>query len=99
MGCPEIYYKKALQDFAYSLFIGYDKKKANYLKNEKSIEKLENEITIAKEKVDTIDFVFDAAVVTGLILECANRDDGCDGFNACLGGLNDFEEFIKNICI
>lgn len=37
----------------------------------------------------------EAGFVAGTVLECADRDDGCDGFNACLGGLNKFEEFVK----
>ena len=43
------------------------------------------------------DFIFDAGMAAGILYETSNRDDGCDGFNACLGGLNDFEEFIKEL--
>ena len=32
-----------------------------------------------------------------MVLECADRDDGCDGFNACMGGLYEFENFVKNL--
>ena len=43
MGCPENYYRNALQRFAYNL-VYPDKKRAKQLLNESSIEKLEDEI-------------------------------------------------------
>lgn len=94
MGCPERYYKEALQNFAHSLYLDSDKEKAKQLLNESSVEKLEDEIE-RKRKKDTKDFLFDAGMVAGILYETANRDDGCDGFNACLGGLYKFEAFIK----
>ena len=36
-------------------------------------------------------------MISGMVLECADRDDGCDGFNACMGGLYEFENFVKNL--
>lgn len=97
MGCTEAYYKKALQKFAYSLWLGSDNKKAEQLVDEESIKELEDAIRIQKENTNVIDFVFDAGISAGMVLESADRDGGCDGFNACLGGLSDFEDFIKGL--
>lgn len=97
LGCPERYYKEALQSFAHALYFESDKKKAKQLLHEESVEKLENEIVSCKEYVNEKDFIFDAGMACGILYETSNRDDGCDGFNACLGGLNDFEEFIKKL--
>ena len=97
MGCPENYYRKALQRFAHNLLFGLDSNKAKQMANEKSIEKLEHEIREQRKNVDIIDFIFDAGIVAGSVLKCADRDDGCDGFNACLGGISEFEEFVKEL--
>lgn len=96
MGCPENYYRNALQRFAYNL-VYPDKKRAKQLLNEASIEKLEDEIKAQKDKSDIKEFIYTAGMVSGMVLECADRDDGCDGFNACMGGLYEFENFVKNL--
>lgn len=97
MGCPERYYKEALKKFAHSLWFDSNKKKARQLADEESIKELEDAIRIQKENTNVIDFVFDAGISAGMVLESADRDGGCDGFNACLGGLSDFEDFIKGL--
>lgn len=97
MGCPDVYYRKALQRFVHNLLIGVDAYKAEQMTNEKSIAKLEHEIREQRKNVDAIDFIFDAGIVAGAVLICADRDDGCDGFNACLGGISEFEEFVKEL--
>ena len=97
MGCPAIYYKKALQKFAHSLYFDSNKMKAEQLADEESIKELEDAIRSEKENTNVIDFVFDAGISAGMVLESANRDGGCDGFNACLGGLSCFEDFIKEL--
>ena len=98
MGCPENYYRNALQRFAYNL-VYPDKKRAKQLLNEYSIEKLENEIKVQKDKLDIKEFIYTAGMIGGMVLECADRDDGCDGFNACMGGLYEFEKFIYEISV
>lgn len=97
MGCPDIYYREALQRFAHNLLIGVDANRAEQIANEKSIEKLEYVIREQKNNTNTTDFIFDAGIVAGIVLKCADRDDGCDGFNACLGGISEFEEFVKEL--
>ena len=97
VGCPERYYREALQKFAHSLYFDSNKKKARQLSDEELIKELEDAIRTQKENTNIIDFVFDAGISAGMVLESADRDGGCDGFNACLGGLSDFEDFIKGL--
>ena len=97
MGNPSLYYRKALQQFAHNLLIGVDVNKAAQMTNEKSIEKLEYEIKERRKNIDDADFAFNAGIVAGALVICADRDDGCDGFNACLGGISEFEEFVKGL--
>ena len=97
MGCPEKYYKEALQKFAHSLYFDSNKNKAKQLSDEESIKELEDAIRTQKENTNIIDFVFDAGISAGMVLEHADRDGGCDGFNACLSVLSDFEDFIKGL--
>lgn len=97
MGCPDNYYRKALQRFAHNLLIRVDVNKAAQMMNEKSIEKLEYEIKEQRKNIDDANFAFDAGIVVGAVVICADRDDGCDGFNACLGGISEFEEFVKGL--
>ena len=98
MGCPGRYYKEALQNFAHKLCFDSDKKKAKEMLNEESVEKLENEIKAKMGDMQTKDFLFDAGMVAGILFETVNRDDGNDGFNACLGGLYQIEGFVKTLC-
>ena len=97
MGNPSLYYRKALQQFAHNLLIRVDVNKAAQMMNEKSIEKLEYEIKEQRKNIDDANFAFDAGIVVGAVVICADRDDGCDGFNACLGGISEFEEFVKGL--
>lgn len=97
MGYPEIYYKQALQRFAYSLYFGSDNEKAERLSDEESIEKLEDAIKVQKENANAIDFIFNAGMSAGIVLKCADRDDGYCGFNACIDGLSEFETFVKGL--
>ena len=97
MGNPSIYYRKALQQFAHNLLIDSDVEIARKMQDEKSIDILEFEIKKIKEHIDKCDLIFKAGFVVGHILTYTSEHDGCDGFNACLGGLNDFEDFIKEL--
>lgn len=94
MGCPGRYYKKALQIFAYSLFQFDDKVKANKMCSEQNEEILENEIMTWKNKLSDKEFYFEAGRVFEKVLIITDQSDGCDGFNACIGGLNEFCSFL-----
>ena len=93
MGCPQIYYKRALQCFAHALVYMKDKKLAKELLEEKSEEKLETFILDKKKICNEKQFYYDAGRIVEYVLEEAD-EEGCDAFNACIGGLNMFDGFI-----
>lgn len=93
MGCPDIYYKRALQCLAYALVHLEDNKLVKELLNEKSEEKLEELILNKKDSYDEKQFYYNAGRTTEFVLNEADQED-CDAFNACIGGLNQFEYFI-----
>ena len=93
MGCPDVYYRQAMQTACYSRLVFKDKKKAIKLSEENDLEKLEAAIEELRE--DTPDFYFDMGMAAGVVYQDACDNDGCDGFNACLGGINMFESLIK----
>lgn len=94
MGCPEIYYKEALRLCARNLNINEDKQKAEKLYREKSIKVLEKEINRQRKEKSPERFYFEAGISSGMLLQKSDMEEGCDGFNACLGGLKSFERFI-----
>lgn len=93
MGCPSRYYMRALQCFAHALVYMEDKKLAKELSEEKSEEKLEKFILERKETCDEKQFYYDAGRTSEYVLNEAD-EEGCDAFNACIGGLNMFDDFI-----
>ena len=93
MGCPLIYYKRALQCFAHALVYMEDNKLAKELLNEKSEEKLETFIFKKKKNIGEKQFYYDAGRTVEHVLNEADKE-GCDAFNACIGGLNMFDDFI-----
>ena len=96
MGNPSLYYRKALQQFTHNLLIDSDVEMARKMKDEKSVDILEFEIKDIKERIDKYDFIFEAGFVAGNLL-CSVSNNGYDDINACLGGVNDFEDFIKGL--
>ena len=96
MGNPSLYYRKALQQFTHNLLIDLDVEMARKMKDEKSVDILEFEIKDIKERIDKYDFIFEAGFVAGNLL-CSVSDNVYDDINACLGGVNDFEDFIKGL--
>jgi len=97
MGCPSLYYKKALQAFAHSLNYVGDHNKAREMFCEEDTNVLENEIMSHKNKLPDNRFYFDAGKASEYVLNASDKNDGCDGFNACLGGLYDFESWLELI--
>ena len=93
MGCPSIYYKRALQCFAHALVYMEDSKLAKELSEEKSEEKLEAFILDKKKTYGEKQFYYDAGRIAECVLNEADKE-GCDALNACIGGLYDFECFI-----
>ena len=93
MGCPSIYYKRALQCFAHALVYMEDSKLAKELLEEQSEERLESFILDKKKICNKRQFYYDAGRTAEYVLNKAD-EYGCDAFNACIGGLNMFDSFI-----
>lgn len=93
MGCPSIYYKRALQCFTHALVYMEDSKLAKELSEEKSEGKLEKLILEKKKTCNEKQFYYDAGRTVEYVLSEAN-EDGCDAFNAYIGGINMFNSFI-----
>ena len=93
MGCPDIYYKKVLQAFCYDLAYDTNEEDANKLYREQNNEKLENFILEKKNSMKEQQFYYEAGMTTQSLL-CAANEDGIDAFNACLGGVFQFECLI-----
>lgn len=94
MGRPEKYCKQALQELACEFVDGA---KAEDIKNEKDRKALENIIADCKKIVSDKDFYFASGMIFHSVFVRSYEHDGNDGFNACLGGLSDFEDFIKGL--
>jgi len=93
MGCPSIYYTKALQYLSHTLAYDVNKKMAKELSKEKSDERLEKYLLERKKNISEKEFYYNAGRTTEFVLNEAN-EYGCDSFNAACGGLNMFEDFI-----
>ena len=93
MGCPDIYYKRALRYFAHALAFDDSVKLAKELVEEKSSEKLETYILGKKETMTEKDFYYLAGRASQLVFDEAD-EEGCDAMNASCGGVNSFEYFI-----
>lgn len=93
MGCPSVFYKRVLQSFAYSLVCLEDNKLAKELINEKSEERLEKFILDKKKNLSEKQFYYDAGRAAEYVLKEAD-EEGCDAFNACIGGLDMFDSLI-----
>ena len=94
MGDPRYYYREFLQNLAYYLFISEDKDLAVRLLSEKSISVLENHVLKKKLEMMGKDFYYAAGMAVEHVVKRVCDEDGTDGFNACAGGLCEFEHFI-----
>lgn len=94
MGCPEKYYKQALQELACEFV---DSQKSESIKNEKDRNALESIISNCKKIVPDKDFYFTSGIIFNSVFMRAYEYNSNDGFNACMSGLIDFEEFIKGL--
>lgn len=95
MGCPTIYYRKILQSFACNL--AYETKATKLavkLCEENDIERLEKYILEQKKNLSTELFYYRGGLASMHTLKETDKNDGNDGFDACIGGLNMFERFI-----
>ena len=94
MGNPDIYYKRALQNFAHCLAAEEDKwSLAKQLYEEESEKVLEEYILKRKAEMDERLFFYDAGRTCQVIFHEAS-EEGCDPMNASIGGINGFNYFI-----
>lgn len=94
MGCPDIYYKRALQHFAHCLAAeGNDWSLARKLYEEESNAILENFILEKKSEMDENLFFYDAGRACQITFDEA-CEEGCDAMNASCGGIVEFEYLI-----
>lgn len=93
MGCPHIYYIRALQMLAHALAYDTSVKLARELSEELDIEKLEKYILSRKAELSYKEFYYAAGRATQATIEEAYQE-GCDPLNASIGGIATFEEFI-----
>jgi hypothetical protein len=93
MGCPDAYYKRALQCFSHALTYDSDSRLAKDLEKETSEEILEEFILNKKNKIPQKEFYLLAGRVEVAVFNEAYQE-GCDAFNASIGGMNMFEDFI-----
>lgn len=94
MGNPRVFYKRALQNFAYCLAAEDDNfKLARQLYKEESEEVLEDFILKRKNEMDEKLFFYDAGRTSQVVMQEA-YEEGCDAMNASCGGLNEFDYFI-----
>lgn len=94
MGNPSMYYKRAIQDFAYCL--AYEEnnyKLAKELYEEDSEDELKKYILYQKNKMDEKLFFYNAGLTSQHVLDDAD-EEGCDAANAACGGITEFEYFI-----
>lgn len=93
MGCPHIYYLRALQYLAHALAYDNDIKLARGFSEETSEEKLEKYILSRKANLLEKDFYYAAGGATQCVIEEAYQE-GTDPLNASICGIAKFEDFI-----
>lgn len=93
MGCPHIYYIRALQMLAHALAYNTSTKLARELSEEQDIEKLKEYILSRKAELPTQNFYYAAGGAAQCTINEA-YEEGCDPLNASIGGINMFEDFI-----
>ena len=93
MGCPHIYYIRALQMLAHALAYNTSVKLAKELSEEQDIEKLKEYILARKTELPAQNFYYAAGGAAQATIEEA-YEEGCDPLNASIGGINLFEDFI-----
>jgi hypothetical protein len=93
MGCPHIYYHRALQMLAHALACSTNGKLAKELANESDIEKLEKYILSKKTELSDKEFYYAAGGAAQCTISEA-YEEGCDPLNASICGVAEFEDFI-----
>lgn len=93
MGCPYIYYKRALQYFAHALACMEDSKLVKELFEETLDDRLEGFILEKKISLSEKDFYYTAGKAARCVIEEA-YEEGIDPLNVSICGIDMFEDFI-----
>lgn len=93
MGCPHVYYIRALQMLAHALAYERNPTLAKDLSEETNAERLERYIILKKSAMSDKEFYYAAGGAAQCTIHEA-YEEGCDPLNASIGGLNMFEDFI-----
>lgn len=95
MGNPDLYYKRMLQEFAYSLICLKDQELTNKWLEEDSIERLEECIIEIRNSMDEKKFIFQAGLSAQFVInEVVTFTNTTDRVNACIRGFALFEDLI-----
>lgn len=93
MGCPHVYYIRALQMLAHTLAYEGNPTLAKDLSKETNAERLERYILLKKSAMSDKEFYYIAGRATQTTVEEAYQA-GCDPLNAAISGIDLFENFI-----
>lgn len=98
MGSPTVWYKAALQNFAYLLLVESINSSTQCMSisesvDKMSIEELETTIRNESKNICTEKFFFNAGIAMAQMIEEADKC-GCGSLNASAGGAIDFQSFI-----
>ena len=93
MGCPHIYYIRALQMLAHALAYDINSDLAKEFSEEANTEILERYILRRRGEMSDKEFYYAAGGAAQCTIAEA-YEDGCDALNASAGGINMFEDFI-----
>lgn len=88
MGCPTMYYNECIQQALVNLNV---KKWDDFHTQKYSENELIKMLNDAKSKTKNDKFIFECGVAMGMVFERAYNENNTDGFNACCGGVIDFE--------
>ena len=94
MGCPHVYYIRALQMLAHALAYNTSVKLAKELSEEQDIEKLKEYILARKTELPVQNFYYAAGGAAQCTINEA-YEEGCDPLNASICGIAEFEDFIS----
>lgn len=93
MGCPRVYYIRALQMLAHAFAYEKNPTLAKDLSEETNTERLERYILLKKSAMSDKEFYYAA----GGAAQCTINEaygEGCDSLNASICGIDLFENFI-----
>ena len=94
MGDTSLYYKEALQELAYQLLLDRNQKLAASYREDNNIDELEKIIIEEKSKISERKFYYNAGIAMCKVFTRVDMEGYTDPFNACIGGMIDFEHFI-----